>query len=162
MIVQKKKICNECGNLDYIFSKGRCKQCASKGYKLKKISPKKVKEKKETSDIRSVYFDYHVSKCKKSEESGCNIIEASRVNICHILPKRRYESVQGHLDNYIYLTPDEHSRFDRLLDEMDFDKLKAEFPTAIILLYLRFKKLIPFVKETDGKLFNRLREYFEL
>lgn len=162
MIPVKKKICKLCNKEEYIFSKGRCKMCASKDYKIPKISPKKQKEKKEQSNIRDVYFTYHIEKCRKSEESGVPIYEPNRTNICHILPKRTYKSVQAHFDNYIYLTLDEHTRFDKLLDEMDFDKLKKEFPSAIIILYLRFKKLIPFVTETDGKLFNNLKTYFKL
>jgi hypothetical protein len=163
MIPVKNKKCISCGREDQPwFSKKRCKQCASKDYKIPKISPKKRIEKKEQSDIRDVYFTYHISKCRKSEESGVPIYEPNRTNICHILPKRTYKSVQGHFDNYIYLTLDEHTRFDKLLDEMEFDKLKKEFPSAIIILYLRFKKLIPFVTETDGKLFNNLKTYFKL
>jgi hypothetical protein len=163
MIKLKNKICISCGRDDQPwFSKKRCKSCASIDYKIPKISVKKQKEKKVQSDIRDVYFTYHTEKCRKSEESGSFIYEPSRCNICHILPKRTYKSIQGHLDNYVYLTLDEHTRFDKLLDEMDFDKLKKEFPVASLIVYLRFKKLIPFVTETDGKLFNKLKDYFGL
>jgi hypothetical protein len=34
-IQPKKKTCSECGNLDFIFSKGRCKACAGKAYQAK-------------------------------------------------------------------------------------------------------------------------------
>ena len=40
MIKVKQKICCECNQLSYIFSKGRCKQCASKSYK--KLEPKTI------------------------------------------------------------------------------------------------------------------------
>ena len=162
MIPLKKKICIVCNNEEYIFSKGRCKKCASKDYKIPKISPKKQKEKKAQSNIRDVYFSYHIEKCRKSEESGAVIYEPNRCNICHILPKRTYKSVQGHFDNYVYLTLDEHTRFDKLLDEMEFEQLKKEFPVAIIIVYLRFKKLVPFVTETEGKLFNKLKAFFQI
>ena len=33
MIPRKKKICTECGDPAFIWSKGRCKECASKSYK---------------------------------------------------------------------------------------------------------------------------------
>jgi hypothetical protein len=47
MIERKKKTCKECGNEDYIWSKGRCKPCASKSYK--KLGPSNnVKEKIDT------------------------------------------------------------------------------------------------------------------
>ena len=39
MIKYKKKVCIECNELTYIFSKKRCKQCASKGYKKLESNP---------------------------------------------------------------------------------------------------------------------------
>lgn len=44
MIDRKKKICKECSKEDYIWSKGRCKRCASKSFKKPGISSK-AKEK---------------------------------------------------------------------------------------------------------------------
>ena len=44
MIPRKKKNCKECGKEDFIWSKGRCKQCSARSYK--KLGPSKnVKEK---------------------------------------------------------------------------------------------------------------------
>lgn len=40
MIKRKKKVCTECGNEDYIFSKGRCKPCAQKSYSKPKSKKK--------------------------------------------------------------------------------------------------------------------------
>lgn len=40
MIKRKKKVCNECGKEDYIFSKGRCKPCAQKSYGKPKAKKK--------------------------------------------------------------------------------------------------------------------------
>ena len=50
MIPRKKKTCKECGKEDYIWSKGRCKPCASKSYK--KLGPsKKAKDKTEAGPV---------------------------------------------------------------------------------------------------------------
>jgi hypothetical protein len=158
-ILRKKKICKECHTLDYLFSKGRCKKCAVGEYKsIKKITPKTQKIKKETSKIREEYFSYHIDRCKKSEESGVLIYEPSRSNICHILPKRIYKSVQAHLNNYVYLTLDEHTRLDRFLDEMNLEAVQKEFPKIYPILKERFNSLIPYVTETHGKLFNLLKD----
>lgn len=40
---RKKKKCKECGKMDFIFSKGRCKFCAKKSYKGLQASPPKSK-----------------------------------------------------------------------------------------------------------------------
>ncbi len=39
-MIAKKKICKDCGKENYIWSKGRCKYCASKSYK-KTVKPRK-------------------------------------------------------------------------------------------------------------------------
>lgn len=39
-----KKVCNLCGNFDYIFSKGACKFCASKNYKSPSTKLKNLKK----------------------------------------------------------------------------------------------------------------------
>jgi len=46
MIERKKKECVECGNLRYIFSKGRCEYCSKKVYMSKSRSNAKSKRKK--------------------------------------------------------------------------------------------------------------------
>lgn len=159
MIQRKKKICKECGKEMYLFSRGRCKFCATKTYtKPKQISDKQKKVKKVQSDIRSIYFETLISLCKKSEQSGKTITEPSRINVCHIFPKRRYKSVQANLDNYVYLTADEHTRFDYLLDTLDFETLEKEFENCWQIILKRVKKLLPLIKET-GKLKLKFEEY---
>jgi len=108
MIKPKNKTCILCGREDQPwFSKKRCKSCASKSYKKPtKVSTKTKEKKKERSFVRDEYFDYHVSRCKSSEESGKPIYYASRWNICHIIDKGRHPSLQANLDNYVYLTVD--------------------------------------------------------
>lgn len=49
-------------------------------------------------------------------------------NVCHILPKRIYKSVAEDEENIIFLTLEEHTRFDRLLDSLEFGTIEKEFP----------------------------------
>lgn len=62
MIVQKKKICKTCQTEQYIFSHGNCKQCASKNYKVNKVSEKQATTNKLLSDIYKM-MDTTEKKC---------------------------------------------------------------------------------------------------
>ena len=135
MIQQKKKICKNCQTEQYIFSKGRCQRCATiedskplkRGSTIKKQTEKNKVNRKSQSAIRDVYFDYHIRNCRSSEHSGTIIFFPTRANCCHLFDKARHPSVQGNLINCVYLTLDEHTRFDQLLFSHDFDKLEEEF-----------------------------------
>ena len=81
-------------------------------------------------------------------------------NICHLYPKRKYKSVAEDNDNIIYLTADEHTRFDYLLDTMDFSRLLDEFGNVWLLAARRMRDLTPRVEE-DGKLKTRLLSWIE-
>lgn len=138
MIQQKKKICKNCQTEQYIFSKGRCQRCATiedskplkRGATIKKQTDKNKSYRKSQSEIRDRYFDFHISLCKASDESGVSIPNPTRANICHLFDKARHPSVQANIYNCVYLTLDEHTRFDQLLYQHEFDKLEQEFPNA--------------------------------
>lgn len=138
MIQQKKKICKNCQTEQYIFSKGRCQRCATiedskplnRGSTIKKQTEKNKSYRKSQSEIRNNFFSYHINLCKFSEESGVIIYEPNRSNICHLFSKSKHPSVQDNLYNYVYLTLEEHSRFDKLLFENNFEKLEKEFPNC--------------------------------
>lgn len=138
MIKQKKKICKSCDTEQFIFSKGRCKKCATiedskplnRGAVIKKQTEKNKSHRKSQSEIRNTYFDFHLGLCKASDESGVPIPNPTRANICHLFDKARHPSVQANIYNCIYLTLDEHTRFDQLLYQHEFDKLEQEFPNA--------------------------------
>ena len=168
---RKKKKCIICNEHKYIFSKKRCLECSKIDYakkselnKEKKAIPKvteKTKLKnKEKSDIRSVYFNFHISRCKRSEQSGTLIYEPNKSNICHLLDKSRHESVQANLDNYVYLTLDEHTRFDQLLYQHRFTELEDEFTNAWIIACTRMAKILPLVKE-NTKFKIKIQEYLD-
>lgn len=155
MIQKKKKICKNCQTEQYIFSKGRCQRCATiedskplkRGTTIKKQTDKNKANRKSQSAIRDVYFDYHIRNCRSSEHSGTIIFFPTRANCCHLFDKARHPSVQGNLINCVYLTLDEHTRFDQLLYSNEFDKLEEEFPNAWKSASGRMVLLLPEVKE---------------
>ena len=64
---------------------------------------------------------------RKMSETGRSIPFPTVCNVCHILPKRMYKSVAKKRKNIIFLTDTEHTRFDYLLDTLNFDLLESEF-----------------------------------
>ena len=129
MIQRKKKICKSCGNEDFIFSKVMCKFFSIKNYKVPTTT---IKPKKNKMDLDNFFIQKieQLLKLGKSEESGKVIFSPTRANICHILDKSRHPSVAYHPENYVFLTVDEHSRFDQLLFAHRFEELKKEFPNS--------------------------------
>lgn len=104
-----------------------------------------------------VYFEYHVERARKSEESNV-AFSATKANICHLLPKRRYKSVKADLENVVYLTIDEHTLFDHLLDCNDFEALEEKFPNCWYDVCSRASKVIRRTSE-NGKLKTLWTEY---
>ena len=135
----KNKKCIECGREDLPhFSNKRCIYCAKKSYTALNKAPKI----KDNSSLDTYYLEkIKVSKnAPYSFESGKHISNISRKNICHLLPKRTYKSVESHSDNFVLLTYEEHNRFDDLLDKFRLEDLANEFPKTL-------SKLILFVRE---------------
>ena len=114
MIRRKKKICKECKNEDYIFSKGRCKSCAQKSYggikstpkPIKAITAKTAKKKKERSKERVPFFkqqiEYIIEKGIKCEECGTPL-HGGVDEVAHILSKSKHPEVETNKDNIVYL-----------------------------------------------------------
>ena len=168
MIQQKKKICKNCQTEQYIFSKGRCQRCATiedskplkRGSTIKKQTEKNKSYRKSQSTIRDVFFDYHIQNCRSSEHSGVSILFPTRANCCHLFDKARHPSVQGNLINCLYLTLDEHTKFDQLLYSHEFGKLEDEFPNAWASARGRMRLLLPEVKE-ETKFKNKFEEWIQ-
>lgn len=136
--------CKECGRKVQIRSKGMCSTC--RVIQLQKERPKVYKKpikskpsfgggrNKEQQKLLKDYFDTQLEKLRSnpySQESGNPIRYPSKANICHILFKRKqggFPSIAHDLDNCVFLTLEEHSRFDQLLDQAKFDVLEKEFP----------------------------------
>lgn len=156
MIKAKNKECIICGRTDQPwFSKKRCKSCtvSSTPNKLvqrkpiKKQTQKNISYRNTRSAVRDEYFLHHIQECQRSEFSGKTISDPNRSNICHLFDKGRHPSVQGNIANYIYLTLDEHTRFDQLLYSHEFEKLQEEFRHAWVLALGRMEMLLEDVQE---------------
>ena len=162
MIARKKKICVECGTLQYIFSGGKCQRCSTKGSTLKSKGTIKSKAKPKT-EVKMKLDEYFVekliqlNKTRRSEESGHTIAYPTRGNICHILDKARHPSVGNHSDNYVFLTWDEHGKFDQYIFNHEFDKLKKEFPNIWPIMLKRLETILPNCTEKT-KLFTAFSE----
>ena len=140
-----------------IRSKGLCPSCRSKEMQ------KKVCRKKKREGL-SDFFGEMIELLRMSGISytGRSIYEPSVCNVCHILPKRIYKSVAKERMNIIFLTEEEHTRFDHLLDCMEFDKLEEEFPIVWRRSLIQIKKMedMGLIKE-KGKLINNIRDRYE-
>lgn len=157
----KKKICISCNTEQYIFSRKRCKTCARiEDYKpLKKTAPKKTFKKKENSQELDEFFMWHLERATHSEESGIPL-PPTRANICHILPKSSHKSVASNKDNCIYLTLDEHTKFDNLLFKHKIEELSKEFPKVFPKVCQKLKILLDLSTE-NTPLKTTLKKYLE-
>lgn len=150
--------CKECGRLVTIRSKGKCSACRSKELPRKERKPINIR--KNVKDAKkSEFFEKHIKYINtfgiRSTESDNMLIPASSCNVCHVLPKRIYKSVQYEDAWVVYLTADEHTRFDYLLDTHQFEKLAQEFPNT-----LAYIKLLPFdMVEENGKLLTAIKTF---
>ena len=153
----KPKKCKECDRP--AFSKGLCQVHQPK--KSIKQNREITKEKATVKqDKRNTYFDYHLEKCARSEESFKQISEPTRANICHLIDKGRHPSLQDNLDNCIYLTFVEHERYDSLLFSHRFEDLEKEFKNSWNKSCEKYKKLLSLCEESTN--FTReLKKYLD-
>lgn len=128
-----------------------------KPYKITKQTEKNRQYRKSQSAIRDVYFEHHINLCHFSEESGIRIYP-TRANICHLFDKARHPSLQGNLQNYVYLTLDEHTLFDKLLYTHDFKQLEIKFVKSWKIACERIKDLLPLCLE-QTKFYFKIKEY---
>lgn len=153
----KTKKCKECDRPS--FSKGLCQIHQPK--KSIKSSRESTKEKSIVKqDKRSTYFEYHLERCTRSEESFKQISEPTRANICHLIDKGRHPSLQDNLENCIYLTFEEHERYDSLLFSLRFADLEKEFKNSWDKSCEKYKRLLPLCEESTN--FTReLKKYLD-
>ena len=131
------------------------------GY-IKKYSDKRLISKKKEQEESALFFERAIQVFQEypySIESNKYISNINRLNIAHLFPKRKYKSVQYNLKNVILLTGDEHTRFDTLLDRMNFEKLEQEF-RAWNLIKKQMIELLPFIEER-GNLYLKFLDYVE-
>lgn len=135
---------------------GLCK-ARSQGFKPTPRSSDSPRRKPREIEGLKEYFEYHSKRAKRSEQSGAPL-QPNRSNLCHLLPKRKYRSVGGDIENIVYLTIDEHTRFDHLIDCNDFETLEREFSNCWYDVCLRASNVIKRTKE-NGKLKTLWTEY---
>lgn len=155
------KKCIICGRDDQPwFSKKRCRTCAQRSYKQPQRTPlKRTYIKKERNKELDDYFIFHITKCKKSEESRQSI-SATKANICHLFDKSRHPSLRADFRNFLYLTIEEHSQFDNLLYTHQFERLEKEFPNSWPIACRRMKKLLDLCLE-ETKFKYKIKEYLD-
>ncbi len=134
MIKQKKKICKSCQTEQFLFSKGRCKSCASKedSKPIKKQTEKNKIAKKAKRDLLAPFFEKHENIIKSKglccQECG-NKLVASYWEVAHVLSKTKYKSVMTDDDNVLYLCAglngekNCHKKFDS--EQNNLEKLKT-------------------------------------
>lgn len=157
--------CEKCGRMVPIRSKGLCPSCRSKEKPIKKsyIKNKPAGGDKKSNPGLSGFFLYMLGKLElmKTSLTGKPIPLPTVCNVCHILPKRYYKSVAMNEDNILFLTDEEHTRFDYLLDCMEFKKLETEFRFVWKVALKRiYKMLSEGVIEENGKLINNIIENY--
>ena len=92
-----------------------------------------------------------------SENSNEVIYSPNRSNICHIFPKSKYKSVRSLKENCVYLTLEEHTLFDNLLDRGKFDEIQEKFSEQFLeVLKERINKILPLVEE-NGRVKETLK-----
>ena len=158
--------CVDCGTEVPILSKKRCPRCRemqrrSQGEEtmMTRKTPikKSFKVDTERRDKLNKFFEAHIDFLNQHPycyETGERIYDPSRLNIAHLFPKRKYRSVEDHNANVVYLSWDAHTRFDRLVDTNNFDRLEKEFPKS----FARMKKVVSLVEE-NGILKTKLEEW---
>lgn len=151
--------CKECGRKVIILSKGLCQVCRSKTKPAVRRKPVVARPKKKSHNYSEFYRGCieRLSTLKISEYSGQSIAMPTTCNICHILPKRIYKSVAEEPDNIIFLTAEEHTKYDRFLDCMDLPGLRSSMPGLYDLTIRRVSKMVD-----QGKIKERGRLIYEL
>lgn len=156
-MIKSSKKCLECDRP--AFSKGLCQIHQPK--KSIKQSRATTKEKNiGKQEKRNSYFDYHLERCTRSEESLKQISNPTRANICHILPKSLHPSLEDNLKNCVYFTFEEHERFDKLLFSLEFEKLEKEFKNSWQKICIIAEELLSLSNESSN-LSREFKKYLD-
>lgn len=134
------------------------KGLSSKRKGLKFSTTKNKVKRKEDRECLQEYFKYHVERCTVSDESKQKISSPGVANIAHLLPKQIYKSVMCKKVNAIYLSLNEHGRFDYLLGCLNFKQLEVEFKNSWPIACKRYLELLPLTKE-EGELSLAIKKY---
>ena len=158
MIKIKKKICNECKKETYIFSKGRCRECANNEYretaiknkrakegperkdfnnKRNKIKPRSKKGQKTAKEDTEFFKGIWLSRPHYSEVSGVFLgNEYNPVFMSHVLTKGAYPKARHWKENIVLMTFEEHNLY-------EFgDRSTKEFKNMFKKVMLKYSELI--------------------
>ena len=171
---QKKKICKICGKETYIFSRGRCKGCASiqdtkplvrtsivqKKYTIPKQTQKN-KEKRLTERMGyKEFFEKHINNILNNQiccqECG-DKLQGLTGEVCHILSKSKSPEVALNDNNILYLCfygNSCHNKFDNNLESRS--KMKI-FTLAI----KKFKILEPLIINFTSEVTQLIKNSYE-
>ncbi len=112
----KKGRCIDCpeDTPDQYLIAGRCQNHYWRHQRTKKAKKPKEIAKRAAKQSLSAWFDMQIMLCanKECENCGTKIIQPSRTNIAHILPKSIFKSVATHLNNRWFACWQCHSDFD--------------------------------------------------
>lgn len=147
MIQPKNKKCVECGREDLPhFSKKRCKNCATKAYKITKSTPKP--KRKEAREGFAEFFMKHVTIIQEQGKTCANCGDRLRGHVsevAHVLAKTATASpeVATNDDNVIYMC----GMFSKNQCHAEFDKALSTrvLMPVFTLAKERYEKLKPFL-----------------
>lgn len=133
----KKKVCKSCKKEEFIFSKNRCKRCATmedskplqrssikkKAYKMPQQTQKNKDKRKESRAGYGDFFVRHINiilnEHKSCENCGSRL-QGIAGEVCHILSKSKSPEVSTNDDNVLYMClygSGCHSEFDNTLEK---------------------------------------------
>lgn len=114
MMKQNKKICKQCGLERFIWSGGKCKQCASsKSGGIKTYKPPTKTYKGKAMPIHTTlymdFFGYDLSDYIPSEIGGAEALPA--IDIHHVINRSKCGGAADHILNLMALTREQHEEY---------------------------------------------------
>ena len=136
MITPKKKICKGCQTEQYIWSKGYCKQCASKNYnKVNKVS---IKQAETNKILHTIYSVMDVKPDKKCFFCGSK----NNITHCHLVRRSYSQKLIVHPLNIVHACLDCHNTYDNDITER--------------VLLNNYDKALERIKMLDCDYYNRM------
>lgn len=160
----------DCTTEQPILSKGLCNYHRGMELMLEKEEREirnPIKRKKEKKKHLKMFFDMKLDVLKDSpysQLSGKLIVDPSKKNIAHVLPKRKqggFPSIAENVINSFFLTWQEHSTYDKLMDERRFDDLNEFFGEKADYFWSKIKRALSLATERN-KLRTALEEYLKI
>jgi len=132
-IQPKKKICKSCGVSSYIFSRGRCQQCARRedAKPIAKVSEKGKIKREAKKDLieedKLFYMEVWAASNERCYECGRKLSNPpSLLYFHHAMPKRLFPALRHVHENIILLCPDHHQQVEVNIDKAPRTKALTE------------------------------------